>query len=195
MVLFRGLVLFLLLTVACVAAPTSPRMKTSDPEVARRWYSVPDDRGILSNSYRAWPPSDDGSRTIHSCFMDVHTYDTIGAMFELALAKWAPAIRVSSLNFAPDPACPEKPYLCTEPHVAAEKTLHIMLRDVKELALSSFGYKPPFVELENPTMPRHYLQWATHAASIGPEGSLHMAHELGGYFARQPRNRNTSAPC
>jgi hypothetical protein len=195
MVLFRRLVLFLLLITACLAAPTLPRVNNAEPEVARRWYSVPDDRGILSNGYRAWPPSDDGSRTIHYCFMDVHTYDTIGAMFELALAKWAPAIRVSSLKFAPDPACPEKPYLCTEPHVTAEKTLHIILRDVKELALSSFGYKPPFVDLTHPSMPRHYLQWATHAASMGPEGSLFMAHESGEYFAGQSRNRKYSAPC
>lgn len=187
--LFRAPVPFLVFVVACVAAPTSPTsagVNTSDPEFGRRWWSVPDDRGILPGGYRAWPSSDDGLRTINYCFEDAETHTALGAMFDLALAKWTPATRMSSLNFAPDPACQTTPCLCSEPDVAKDHTLHIMLLESKVQAWATFGYTPPFFDAVEPSMPRHHLVWTKdpvkRAPLFGPDAPVRMAHELGKYF-------------
>ena len=177
--LFRGLVLFLLLIVSCVAAPTPPRVKTSDPEVARRWYSVPDDRDMSPNRFRAWPARDDVTRPIFYCFADVHAYNTLNHIFELALAKWAPAIRVSSLEFAPHPACPQEPCLCSEPDVGAETTLHIMLGDKDLTGVASMGYIPPFIPIPA-GMTRNFLRWPSDPSySSRADAPRNMAHEIG----------------
>lgn len=193
MTLFRVPVLFLMLVVACVAAPASPRTNHADPEVARRWYSVPEDHEPSPGGYRAWPPSDDGSRTIHYCFEDADAYNTLGAVFELGIAKWAPAMRVSSLKFAPDPACPQKPYLCSEPHVATDETLHVGLVDEPFLAQSSLGYRSPLIEKDYPDKPRNYMQWSSDPSLVKPD-ALTMAHELGEYLGGQPQNPQDSPP-
>lgn len=191
--MFRAPVLFLVLIIACVAAPDAPRTTDSDPEVARRWYSLPEDRDILPQGHRVWPPSDDGSRTIHYWFQDADAYNTLGATFELGIAKWAPAMRVSSLKFAPDSACPQKPYLCSEPHVAAEETLHVMLVDNQFPAQSSLGYRQPLIEKDYPDKPRNYMQWSRDT-SLGKPHALAMAHELGEYLGGQSQNPKGTAP-
>ena len=170
-------VLLLVLVVACVAVPLSPPANDSDPEVVRRWYSLPEERGIVPQGHRVWPPSDDGSRTIRYCFEDVDSWNTLGPSFELGLAKWAPATRVSSLRFAPDPACSKTPCLCSDPHVATDETVHVMLVDDDHMtAESSLGYRPPFVDVLDPNKPRDYLQWSRDP-SLHKPNALNMAHQ------------------
>ena len=190
MILFRALALFLMLITACVAAPTSPRVNNSHPKVVRRYYSVPEDRDKGVGTLTAWPVSNDGSRTINYCFESVDTYNKLGDMFELAVAKWAPAIRVSSLEFAPDPACPGKPCLCNEPNVAAEKTLHVILAGDDKLVQSTVGFMPPTLQVDHePELPRHFLQWSNHPSFFKSDALLLMAHELGEYLDGTPWNR------
>jgi len=104
-------------------------------------------------------------------------------MFALALAKWAPAIRVSSLRFAPDSACVQEPCLCSEPGLG-EETLQIILSDEDGGGpSSSLGYRPPTVDVGyEPGLPRHYLPWPTEQKYHGLDAPLSMAHELGAYI-------------
>ena len=111
MMLFKAPALFFTLIAACVAAPTSPPT-SADPEVARRWYSIPEDQEVFQEHTRPWPVGKDGLRTINYCFEDVYSYHQISNILELGLAKWEPATRVSALRFAPDPACEQEPCLC-----------------------------------------------------------------------------------
>lgn len=176
--MFRAPVLFLLLIVACAAAPTTPRTIDSDPEVARRWYSIPEDHEVPRGGIRPWPLGKDGSRTVTYCFTDVHSYHALDSIFELGLAKWEPAMRLSTLKFAPDPACPQEPCLCDEPDVA-ETTLHDGLAQEDRPASASVGYEGLDVPTDSDG-PRNSLLWPTDDPFFfGPYAPLLMAHELG----------------
>lgn len=98
--LFRVPVVFLVLIVACMAAPTSPRVNSSDPEVARRWYSLPEDRDIIPQGYRVWPPSDDGSRTMPS-----EWHSTLGEPPQKAVTKrwWSVQQAYDAQSIDPQP--------------------------------------------------------------------------------------------
>ena len=177
MMLLSAPVLFLLLIVTCAAAPTAPRTNGADPEVARRWYSVPENHEPSPGGYRAWPRSQDGSFTINYCFEDVRTHDKMGALFKLALAKWAPALRLSALRFAPDPSCQQEPCLCSQSRLS-EATLHIMLGDRSSRITTSLGYRTS-ANRRHPNLPRHYVHYSSHPEYFSAEGPLIMAHELG----------------
>lgn len=176
MLLFRAPVLFLMLVAACVAAPTSLRASTSDPEIARRWYSIPDEHEAPPGNHRPWPVGDDGSRTITYCFENVQSYHALANIFALGLAKWEPATRVSALKFAPDPACQQEPCLCDEPDVA-EGTLNIGLQDGNGPAKGTVGYN---VHGDSRGEAPNRLTWPTDDPEFfGPLAPLLMAHELG----------------
>lgn len=175
MILFGAPVLFLLLIAACVAAPASPRVDTSDPEVARRWYSLSESQGTSSQRWSTWPRSNDGYYPINYCFEDVHTHDIMRAMFKRALAKWAPALRLSALVFAPDPVCQQEPCLCSEPHLS-ETTLHIILAEGSSTVATSLGYR---LESRDLNLPRHYLRYSTKPSFFEANGHIILAHELG----------------
>jgi hypothetical protein len=177
-----GSVLFLVHIVASLAAPTSPRANGSDPQVGERWFGVREDFEIRPQDARAWPACADGSRTVPYCFGDVDTYQELSEVFAMGLAIWAPAMRVSSLAFAPDPACVQEPCLCSEPGVG-EETLHIMLDPGRVAAASSLGYDPLF---RDPNQPTHRLLWpANRAFTSHSAAPVLMAHELGGYMREQ----------
>jgi hypothetical protein len=176
--LFRAPALFLTLIAACVAAPISPRI-SPDPEVARRWYSIPEEQEILQGLTRPWPLGNDGLRTITYCFEDIHSYHQLSNIFELGLAKWEPATHVSALRFAPDPACQQEPFLCDEPHVA-DGSLHIGLATQGRAACASVGYSGPESPDVKVGQSRNRLLWPTDDpffySHVAP---LLMAHELG----------------
>lgn len=196
--LFRALALFLLLIVACVAAPTAPRVDTPDPEVVRqafaklhstpgepsgksilkRWWSVPGEHETQPEDIRPWPPGEDGSRTITDCFEDQKSYGFLWTTSVEALVKWEPAMQVSTLAFAYDPACTRQPCLCSAPGVA-EATLHIILGEAEQGAYGTFGCTDRIVENSEPNMPRHYPQ-CSHAPSLiwGTSATVIMGQEL-----------------
>ena len=179
MMLFSALVFFLTLITACVAAPTSPRVNTSDPELTRRWFSIPEEHEVAPGYWRPWPLGQDGSRTITYCFENIDSYQGLHQIFDLGLAKWEPAMRVSALKSAPDPACQQEPCLCDEPDVG-EGTLHIELTSGDRDAATSLGYRGPDFNI-GPNEHRNYLRWPTNDPEFfGPLSPLLMAHEIGG---------------
>lgn len=181
MMLFGAPALLLLLIVACVAAPTAPRVDSSDPEVAKRWYSVVEDHEVAHAHVRPWPLGHDGSRTIAYCFENIESYHGLNHIFELGLAKWEPAMRLSVLRVAPDPTCEQEPCLCDEPDVD-DGTLRIGLVQGNQPAAGSIGYKGLDHEI-TPNKPRNYLRWPTDDPFFfGPLAPLLMAHELGQYL-------------
>ena len=185
MMLFRALALFLMLITACVTAPTSPRVNASDPELTTRWVSIPEDHEVAPGHIRPWPLGRDGSRTITYCFENVDSYQGLHHIFELGLAKWEPAMRLSALKFAPDPACQQEPCLCDEPDVD-EGTLHIFLSGEHPSAWGPQGYRGPDVDVGADEF-RNFLRWPTNKSSFnGPLSPLLMAHEIGRYLYRQP---------
>lgn len=179
--LFSALVLLLMLITACVAAPTSPRVNISDPEISKRWYSVPEGQGIPGQRWTAWPRSNDGSCPIHYCFEDAYTHNMMDAIFKRALAKWAPAFRLSALRFVADPACQQEPCICSQPHVS-ETTLHIMIKEESTWIQGTLGYR---LESRDPNLPRHFLQYSSKPFFYEADGHLMLAHELGEYFDGQ----------
>jgi hypothetical protein len=180
MMLFKAPALFFTLIAACVAAPTSPPT-SADPEVARRWYSIPEDQEVFQEHTRPWPVGKDGLRTINYCFEDVYSYHQISNILELGLAKWEPATRVSALRFAPDPACEQEPCLCDEPHVA-EVSLHIGLATRDQAASASVGYNGPETPGVEAGQPQNRLLWPTNDPFFYSQlAPLLMAHELGEY--------------
>ena len=146
----------------------------SKKPVEKRWYSVPEGQELPGQRWTAWPCSNDGSCPIHYCFEDVHTHDLMGTIFKRALAKWAPAFRLSALRFAPDPACQQEPCLCSEPHLS-ESTLHIMSEEAS-IIKTSCGYR---LDSRDPNLPRHYLQYSSEPFFYEANGHLILAHELG----------------
>lgn len=181
MILFGAPALLLLLIVACVAAPTAPRVDTSDPDVAKRWCSVVEDHEVAHAHVRPWPLGHDGSRTITYCFEDIESYHGLNHIFELGLAKWEPAMRLSVLRVAPDPTCEQEPCLCDEPDVD-DGTLRIGLVQGNQPAAGSIGYKGLDHEI-TPNKPRNYLRWPTDDPFFfGTLAPLLMAHELGQYL-------------
>ena len=183
--LFRAPVLLLLLVVACVAAPSLPRVKNSDPEISRRWWTVKEIQNAVHDAPRPWPASANGSHIIPFCFENQATWNELNSLFTRALAKWAVAIHAPALEFARDPACREAPCLCSTPGVA-EVTLHTMQaqhrRDgIAQGSEATIGYTDPNVPLNDPSMPRHFLLWPPNTNVFGSQsnGDLQMAHELG----------------
>jgi len=67
----------------------------STPRVTKRWWTVPLDQETRPEDVRVWPPCADGTRTVTFCFENVDTYHTVIGILALALAKWAPAMRLS----------------------------------------------------------------------------------------------------
>lgn len=59
---------------------------------AKRWSTVPEDHETQPEDVRAWPPGKDGSRTIHYCFENQASYDSLREILALALLKWAPGV-------------------------------------------------------------------------------------------------------
>lgn len=147
MMLFGAPAFFLTLIVACVAASLSSRVNDSDSEVARRCCSIPKDQEIPEVPERPWPLGKDGFRTITYCLKDVYSYHQLSNMFELGLAKWEPAMRLSALRFAPGPACQQQPCLCDEPSVA-KGSLQIGLATGDRPAAASVGYIEPDLNVD-----------------------------------------------
>lgn len=161
----------------------APRQATGDlleTTIAKRWWSVPEDHETRPEDIRAWPPGEDGSRTMSYCFENRRSFNFLGTTFAEALAKWKPAVDVSSLVFAPDPACKELACLCTATDVA-EVTLHIILAaDGEKAAFGTLGYRDRIVEKSDLDKPRHYLMWPADTGQIwGTSTAVVMAHELG----------------
>lgn len=68
---------------------------------------------------QAWPPWPITRRhTITYCYEDQPTADALTRLFEAGLAKWAPAFRVSNVEFITDPNCFQLPCLCRVPPAA-----------------------------------------------------------------------------
>ena len=168
------------------AAPQQGPAGRSGNRAAKRWSTVPEDHETQPQDVRAWPPGEDGSRTIHYCFENQASYDSLHEILALALLKWAPAVQVSALAFAPDAACSQGPCLCSTQGVA-EVTLRISLADPKkqQAALTTVGYKDPIVENPHPNMPRHYIMWPYSPAFFRLDAALNMAHELGKSLLRK----------
>ena len=176
-------------------APSTPGNSDSMPEdshwstgqspgkaVTKRWWSVKEDYLAEDNKPRAWPGSGDGSRIVTYCFQDQRAWDNLGPLFTRALDKWDVAMRVSSLEFAPDTACRQVPCLCTTPNVA-DTSLHIMQAQEgvqMSLAVSTMGYRNHNIPVQA-GMPRHYVLWPANTNLFGSpaQGILMMAHELG----------------
>jgi hypothetical protein len=186
MVHLVGPILCSILILACTAAPSSSRGNTSDPQVTRRWYSLPEDREAIPQVPRAWPVCRDVSRTIFYCFHEVEDYHTLHEIFTLALAKWAPAIRLSALDFALDPACAEEPCLCSELHVVETTPQTISNDSPGEPAITSLGYRSLTGNIGiQPGLPRHHLLWPSDSGLYGSNAILRMAQELGRYIYEQ----------
>ena len=170
------------------STPAEPPGKS----IAKRWWSVPDVQNVDPNQDQPWPASPDGSHTITFCFESQAVWGELGEFFTRALAKWAVAIQVSSLEFAPDPACDRSPCLCRTPGVA-DHTLHILQAVPGHpllTARTSIGYKNPNLPRQ-PGLPRHHLIWPADTDSLGTqsESGLIMAHESGG-TTRPKSSRN-----
>lgn len=153
--------------------------KPPGKSVTKRWWSVPEEHETQPEDFRPWPPVEDGLRTISYCFENQRSYDVLWTTFVEALVKWDPAMQVSALAFAFDPACTQQPCLCSAPGVA-EATLHIILGEAEQGACGTFGYRDRIVEKSDSNMPRHYLQ-SSHAPGLirGTSATVIMAHELG----------------
>jgi hypothetical protein len=170
------------LTGASAEATNFSQQNDADAQLAKRWLSVPEDVILPDDLHdRAWPQGGDGRRLIHYCFEDAEAHKHIGGLFSKGLAKWEPAVRASSFDFAPDAACawsqsPDQ-CLCSVSGVP-EDTLRIKLNDSGS-ATATVGFKPPS-SLDVPGQPRNYLQWPKIAEeSSSAEWPLLMAHEIG----------------
>jgi hypothetical protein len=136
----------------------------SDVQVAKRWFTVPDSQHSMPDQLRSWPPRGDmdGQHTITYCFENDDAYRIMGDLFHDALGKWEPAIQVSSLAFAPDPACTgnQSPCMCSTDGVE-EVTVRLMLGEgvVEGVAYATNGYRDPFLPRSDPNKPRHYIEW------------------------------------
>jgi hypothetical protein len=115
-----------------------------DAQVAKRWFTVPDkQQKKKKHMVSVWPPvgTMEGPRRIPYCFEDDAAFKIIGDILPAALDKWAPAMKVSSLAFAPDPACTgenESPCLCSTKGIK-EVTVHLQLDDGATLS-ATWGY-------------------------------------------------------
>jgi hypothetical protein len=135
--LLRPLVLLQVLVGVSTAATDLLRPNVSDAQVAKRWFTVPDDKEKQQyHPASAWP------HTIPYCFEDDAASKIIGDLLPAALAKWKPAMQVSSLAFAPDSACTggnQSPCLCSTKGIN-EVTVHLRL-GAEPLAL--WEYRDP----------------------------------------------------
>ena len=162
--------------------PVRTEQPTEAPATNRstkRWYSVPLEEDAPAGAKRPWPACDDGIRTINYCFEDAASHKELAELFAKALAKWARAMQVSSLVFAPDAACTgelQNRCLCSTSGVA-DTTLHIMLTEDGG-AEATVGYLPPSVAV-SPGRARHHLVWPADPDFFGASASLIMAHEIG----------------
>ena len=148
--------------------------------ITKRWYSVPLDQDALPEGQRAWQACKDGKCTINYCFEDAASHKELAEVFAKGLAKWAPAMHVSSLDFAPDDVCTgdmQTRCLCTTPGVE-ETTLHIILTE-QGGPEATVGYLPPSVTNHDPSKPRHHITWPNDPHFFGKAAPLMMAHEIG----------------
>jgi hypothetical protein len=146
----------------------------------KRWYSVPLDDETSPDNKRTWPACNDGTHTITYCFEDEAAHKDLNELFARALAKWAPAMHESSLDFAPDAACTgdlQSRCLCSTPGVA-EITLHIVLTEHGG-AEASLGYREPSLPKLESSKPRHYIFFPADPDFYGAAAPVHMAHEIG----------------
>lgn len=128
---------------------------------------------------RPWPACNDGTRTINYCFEDEPSHKELAELFATGLAKWAPAMHVSSFVFAPDSVCTGESgsrCLCST-HGVGETTLHIVLTGDGS-PQATVGYLPPSVAVA-PGRPRHHIAWPNDPDIFGASASLIMAHEIG----------------
>lgn len=156
------------------------RYNSSDPEVERRWYSIPVDEKAGPDERRPWPLCGNGKRVISYCFGDDRAYRDIGDLFLKGIAKWAHVMHISSVVFAPDTACLGPQWrgrcLCSTPGVK-EDSLHIILSDNQ--ASSTVGYLPPSAPNPNPSLPRNNIIWPKHIGFSKAFAPVVMAHEIG----------------
>ena len=145
----------------------------------KRWYSVPLEQDAPAGVKRPWPGCNDGTRTINYCFEDEASHKELAELFAKGLAKWAPAMHVSSLVFAPDTACTSELHsrcLCRTPGIE-EATLRIMLTEDGSPQATA-GYLPLSVAAA-PGRPRHHIAWPNDPDLFGAGAHLIMAHEIG----------------
>lgn len=162
--------------------PVPSEQPTEAPAANRstkRWYSVPLEQDAPTEAKHPWPTCNDGTRTINYCFEDEASHKELAELFARGLAKWAPAMHVSSLVFAPDAACTGDLHsrcLCSTPGVE-ENTLHIMLTEDGS-PQATVGYLPSSVAVAS-GRPRHHIAWPDDPDLFGAGAHLIMAHEIG----------------
>jgi hypothetical protein len=145
----------------------------ADAQVAKRWFSIPADQKIeVPGGRRLWPKSGDGRHIVSYCFEDAESHHYLKDVFNKALAKWAPAIRASSLTFAPDAACTGQQWLgrclCSRDGVSLD-TLRIQAIDGVD-SDATCGYT------DRPDGLRNILRFNKEHNKWSP---LYLAHELG----------------
>jgi hypothetical protein len=141
-----------------------PTKRSSDAnanaQIAKRWYFVPVDEKVLPDGHSPWPQCGDGRCVISYCFEDAESHHYLKDVFNKALAIWAPAIRASSLTFAPDAACVGQQWrgrcLCSRDGVSVD-TLHIEATDAPG-ADATCGYSLISSPLR-PGLPLHLLRF------------------------------------
>jgi hypothetical protein len=144
----------------------------ADAQIAKRWFSIPADQKFeLPGGRRLWPKSGDGRHIVSYCFEDAESHHYLKDVFDKALAKWAPAIRTSSLTFAPDAACSGQQWLgrclCSRDGVSVD-TLRIQATDATIDATCGYTARPD--GLRNILrFPKNQDKW----------GTVSMTHKLG----------------
>jgi hypothetical protein len=161
------------LTGASGEATNVSQQNDADAQLAKRWFSIPVNQKIeLPGGRHLWPKSSDGRHTVSYCFEDAESHHYLKDVFNKALAIWAPAIRESSLTFAPDAACVGQQWqgrcLCSRDGVSVD-TLRIQATDGIG-ADATCGYT------DRPDGLRNVLR---HSKEQDKWQALSMAHELG----------------
>lgn len=145
-------------------------------QITKRWHSIPAGPQV----WRANPMCA-GYTYISYCFQDQASSRDFGDLFLRGLAKWAPALRGSGLNFVPDLACLQSPCLCTAQGVG-EATLRIMLSQHGDAWPSTtLGYTDPQpgVPTLHPCLPHNFIIWPADADRFLERGALYMAQQIG----------------
>jgi hypothetical protein len=181
--LLKLLVLLQVLVGLSTATTDFLQPNVSDAQVAKRWFAVPDSQHSVPEENRPWPPRGtmDGLHTRFYCFEDAAAHRIMGDLLPDALDKWEPALKVSSLAFAPDSACTggaQSQCLCSTSGVE-EATVRLRLG--VHGAHASIGYYDPFQPIE-PGKPRNYIEWPAMQRDTRARAVLELAHELGMIF-------------
>jgi hypothetical protein len=160
-------------------APRQATEETLEKQVAKRWFTVPyTPPGAPPQGLQAWPPWPNTHRqTITYCYEDQPAADALTRLFEAGLAKWAPAFRVSNVEFITDPNCFQLPCLRTTSQVSPV-TVHIMQARVT-WPLSTLGYRDHRTPVLDPRRPRHFIQWPAPPVNFQRRGPLYMAQAIG----------------